>query len=440
MDPITRAVIDCSALMHNLAELRRLVGPRAGLAPCVKADAYGHGLLIAARAAVAGGAAMLCVAQLPEAAAVRAAGLDVPILVFAPPVAGSEHGYLDLDCRATVIDLDSARRLNDAAGDAGRRIRVHVKVDTGMGRLGALPNQAAKLVRAAQRMKGLLIEGIYSHLATADEDDLTFARLQLRRFRRLLKRLHSTSICPPICHAANSAATIDLPASHFNLVRPGLAFYGYYGHRRQHERIDLRPAMRVVSRVASVKRLPAGHGVGYGLTFRCTRQTRVAMVPIGYGDGFDRRLGHSAYMAVNGRLCPVIGRVSMDQTLLDVTDAGDVQVGDEVIVISPRREDPNSAESLARRLWTIPYEVTCALGTRVARVMTGRLPQTLHTAEATPQPARRTAAADAAAPLAEPADAVLEEQLRSALTDRLYDPRRGVTTARRRRAAAHSSA
>ena len=427
MEPITRAVIDVPALIHNLRQIRALVGADVQIAPCVKADGYGHGLAIAARAAVAGGAEMLCVAQLEEAAAVRGLGLAVPILVFSPPVRGRADGYVRHDCRATVVDTDSARLIAFAARAAGVPIRVHVKVDTGMGRLGALPRQAFKLIRALQRVRHVDVEGIYTHFATADGDDLSFARLQLRRFRRLLGRLDHAGVRPRIVHAANSAATIDLPASHFDMVRPGLAFYGCLGHPRWGRKVSLRPAMRVVSRVASVKWLPPGHRVGYGLTYRCPSRTRVAMVPLGYGDGYDRRLSNAAKMQVNGRLCRVIGRVSMDQVLLDVTAAGEVHLGEEVVVISNRRRDPNSAAAMALRLGAIPYEITCALGGRVRRVIEGELPP-LAVPEGQP-------AAEARPVMSEPQDAVIERTLRTTLTNRLADPRRESTVSPRRRMA-----
>lgn len=428
MDPITRAVINVSALTHNLRQIRALVGGDVLIAPCVKADGYGHGLAIAARAAVAGGAGMLCVAQLEEAAAVRSLGLDVPILVFSPPVRVRADGYVRCDCRATVVDLPSARLLADAARAAGRPISVHVKIDTGMGRLGALPRQGHKLIRALRCIKHVNVEGIYTHFATADADDLSASRLQLRRFKRLLARLRTEGICPPIVHAANSAATIDLPGARFNMVRPGLAFYGCLGHRRWRKQIDLQPAMRVISRVASVKTLPPGHAVGYGSTFRCPSRTRIAIVPLGYGDGYDRRLSNAAQMHVNGRLCLVIGRVSMDQVALDVTVAGDVKVGDEVVVISNNRRDPNSAWAMARQLKAIPYEITCAIGTRVRRMVEGDL-SPLRT------PAPPPPSVEVKPVMNQSTDAAVEQTLRTALTGRLADSRRESTITPRRRLA-----
>ncbi|MDZ7372486.1 MAG: alanine racemase, partial [candidate division KSB1 bacterium] len=250
----------------------------------------------------------------------------------------------------------------------GSTARVHIKVDTGMGRVGVGWEQAVPFIQEACRTPGIAVEGIYTHLATADERDKSFAREQLARFGRVLQRLEQIGIRGLLRHAANSGAILDLPEAYFDLVRPGVSLYGYYPSTETSESIPLRPAMTFKTRVAFVKDVPAGTPLSYGRTFVTDRPTRIATLPVGYADGYNRLLSNRGEVLIGGRRYPVVGRVCMDQILVDVGPNGPVQVGDEAILFGRQGQEEISVRSLCEKLNTIPYEITCWVSKRVPRV------------------------------------------------------------------------
>jgi len=382
MAALVRAEINLQAVRSNLEALRRRVPARTAVCPTVKADAYGHGMRLLVPVLADEGICRLEVANLDEAVALRGLGWSRGISCFAPLLAEAS-GRVSIeradeavarDVCLTVMDGVQLRLLAERAALRGKPARVEIKVDTGMGRMGLRPTEAEALIREAARTPGVVIDSVYTHLATADEADLSFARHQVRALLALRDRLGRDGVRVGAFHVANSAAIFRLAESHLDRVRPGLAMYGYWCGPGEERPADLQPCMRVVSSLVAVRKLPAGHGVGYGRTFVTRRESVIGLVPIGYADGYRRRLGNRAVMTLEavrrrGRVTvPVVGRISMDQTTVDLTGAGDVRVGDPVVVIDDEPVAPNSVESIARMLDTIPYEITCLIGARVARV------------------------------------------------------------------------
>ncbi len=371
-----RAMVRRAAIRHNLDLVRQAIGPGVRLCPAVKADAYGHGVAVVLPALRDAGVNIVAVATFAEGVELRSLGWAGGILVFGRPVTGATaREARELACEAvrhnvvcTIATGAEAHALADAAARVGRPAIVHVKLDSGMSRAGLLPDEAAGFVRKLRSMPGLRVEGVYTHFATADEADLTFARQQLAVFRDAVAGLDVA-----VRHTANSAAVFRLPESHLDMVRPGVAVYGYWPDPNQQPPVPLRPCLRLVGRLAAVKRVPKGSAVGYGRTFVAPRDSVLALVPIGYGDGYRRALSNRAVMTLRAGtdrrvVVPVVGRVSRDQTILDVTDVPDVHEGEPVVIVDDDPEAPNSVAALARLMNTIPYEVTCGLGRRIPRV------------------------------------------------------------------------
>ncbi|HHY95278.1 MAG TPA: alanine racemase [Firmicutes bacterium] len=369
--------VDLDALTANVRELCRLAGHSQVMA-VVKADGYGHGAREVAEAAVNGGARWLAVAALEEGLELRRHGLLVPILVlgYVPPEEATAAVEADISC--CVFSLELARALGGAAVRLGKRARVHVKVDTGMGRLGLQPEGAVDFVRSLQAVAGLDVEGVFTHLATAD-DDLSFAETQLQRFAQVVERLDAEDLRVPYRHAANSAALLHLPAARYNLVRPGLAMYGVHPVPGSESPVQLRPVLTWKTRVGQLKTVAAGDTVGYGRTWQASGGERVATLPVGYADGYRRALSNRGEVLVAGKRAKVVGRVSMDQTTvllpgdIDYQGSGGqgnrgIPPADEVVLLGRQDGETISAWDMARAANTIPYEILVGIGKRVPRV------------------------------------------------------------------------
>jgi alanine racemase len=360
----TVAEVSLSALRANCRRVRELVGAGVAVMAVVKADGYGHGAAPAARAFVEAGAAVLGVSTVEEGAELRRAGLATPIVVLGGAFAGEEEAVAAHDLAAAVWTLEGARPLGAAARAAGRTLAVHLKVDTGMTRLGCDARDAAALGAEIARVPGLEVAGVFSHFASADAVDTAEARAQAARFSGAVEALAAAGVRPPWIHLANSAAVLSAPAAHFTMVRPGLMLYGYPPAPHLAARAALRPAMRLVTRVAQARRIEAGRPVGYGGTFVAARPTTIAVLPVGYADGYHRLASNRARVVVRGRRVAVAGRVCMDHTMIDVTDVPGVAPGERAILFGPEL----GAEELAAWCDTIPYEVLTAVGRRVPRV------------------------------------------------------------------------
>jgi len=363
--------VDLNAIASNTRLVKALVGPDVRVLISMKADAYGHGALPVARTTLNNGAEWLGVATLSEAQPLRAAGVAAPILVFGYIPPWQARDAVRLDLRATVYDLAPAKALAQAAVEQGTEARVHVKIDTGMARLGLRWEDIPAIVDFFQTLRatpGLSVEGVFTHFATADSSDQTYARRQLERFHTVLATLDAEGLRPPITHAANSAATLTLPEARFDMVRPGIAIYGLAPSDDVRLPEGFRPALAFKTQVAQVKDVPAGEGVSYGATYITTRQTRIAVLPVGYADGFRRGPTNWGEVLLRGQRAPILGRVCMDQCMVDVTHIPGVEQGDEVVLIGRQGSDELTAEAVATRLGAIAYEVVAELLARVPRV------------------------------------------------------------------------
>lgn len=379
--PITWAEINLDAYAHNIRELKRVTRPPARLMAVVKANGYGHGAVEVAREALQNGAQYLGVARINEAIPLREAGLGAPILIFGYSPPDLAPMLIDYELTQTVYSLSAASALSERATRKGKKINIHLKVDSGMGRLGFLlevtngtpddipaPNPVRE-IEAITRLPGLTVEGIFTHFATADSADKSYAGLQLDRFMDLLNRLQKKGLEPPIKHAANSGALIDMPDSHLDMVRPGIATYGLHPSDEVNKRIvDLKPVMTLKSKIIHLKRVPPGFNISYGITFQTKNQTTIATVPVGYADGFNRLLSSRGHMLVHGQRVPIVGRVCMDLTMLDVGGIAGVEIEDEVVVFGQQVNETISADEIASSIGTINYEVVSTITGRVPRV------------------------------------------------------------------------
>ncbi|HEX6207299.1 MAG TPA: alanine racemase [Actinomycetota bacterium] len=358
----TVAVIDLDAVRHNVRVLSR---EGSAYMAVVKANGYGHGAVPIARAALDAGAEWLGVALVEEGIALRDAGITAPVLVLTEFPRGSEKEALAADLTPVLYTEEGIEGLAEAAETLGRRARVHVKVDTGMHRVGLLPDLAVGfLERAAER--GLDIEGILTHFAKSEAPDDPATRQQLATFGKLLTTLSARGSRPPICHAANTAASMVIPESRLDLIRIGIGTYGIAPDPSLAGFADLRPVMSFRSRVSLVKRVERGHAVSYGFTYRLSRDATIATVPVGYADGFARSLSNRARVLIRGQRYPVVGTVTMDQLLVDCGD-DPVEAGDEVVLWGRQDDEEILAEDVAAWWGTTGYEVVCAVSERVPR-------------------------------------------------------------------------
>lgn len=369
----TRAEVDLSALRHNLALARKLAAPAEVLA-VVKANAYGHGALQVARALEEEGVSLLGVALVEEGLELRNAGVKAPILVLGGSYEGGWDLMVEYGLVPTIFRAEHLEALERAAAAAGREVTAHLKVDTGMGRIGVrLPELGAFLERsrAAKRVR---VDGLASHFANADLADASLTREQVSRFQEALAMLRAQGQAPTWRHLSNSAAVLDLPeardGSLFNLVRPGIMLYGVSPAKWLCGE-QLRPVLSWKSGVTHLKTVPPGTPISYGSTWVAPRESRIATLPVGYADGYSRMNSSRAAVLVRGRRAPIVGRVCMDMCMADVTEVPGVEVGDEVVLLGVQGSERVSAEELAAISGTIHYEVLCAIGARVPRLVRG---------------------------------------------------------------------
>lgn len=363
----TRAAIDLAALRRNIGAIRRQVG-QARMLAAVKADAYGHGAVECAKAAVAAGAEMLGVATVEEAAELREHGVEAPIVAlgYLPPKDALD--IVRLRVRPMVSDLDLPRALIRRRAPDDPDIPVHVMVDTGMGRTGVIAREAVRFVQTLATIPGIRVEGIATHFPSSDEADKGFTLEQIATFSRICDDLRAGSISVPVRHAANSGAILDLPTSYFDMVRPGLMLYGLYPTPDVSRSVPLEPVMALKSVIVLLRDVPKGWCVSYGRTFTTQRPSKLGVVPIGYADGLPRGLSNRGAMLVRGRRAPIAGRVCMDQCVLDVTGIPGVAEGDEVVVYGRQGDEEIRVEDVAETVGAIPNELVCAVSKRVPRV------------------------------------------------------------------------
>ncbi len=358
--------IDLDGTANNVRLIKEIIGPDVALMAVVKANAYGHGAVGVSTTALLNGAEYLGVASINEAIELREAGIDDPILILGFTPAWAARQAIINRITVTLFDVEMARQFDRAAGELNSRAKVHVKVDTGMGRLGLLPDQVPRFFRHIERLKNIEVEGIFTHFSVADED-LDYTRRQLDRFNYVLELLKAAGIRFKYVHAANTAATLRLPESHFNMVRVGIGMHGLAPSEQVQLPEGFRPTMSWKTSIAQVKTLPPGSYVSYGNTYITKGTERIAVIPVGYADGFRRSPRNWGEVLVHGQRAPIVGRVCMDQTMINVSHIPDVRIGDEVVLIGRQGDDEITADEVAKRLGTINYEVVSVILSRVPR-------------------------------------------------------------------------
>jgi len=363
------AEIDLDAAKFNIRNIKKLVKDKEIIA-VVKADAYGHGAIDLAPVFIKNGASKLAVAIITEALELIENNIKAPIMIL---------GYTPLDyadvliknyIEQTVYDLEYAKRLSEIALSLGKKAKIHIAIDTGMGRIGFLPRaETIKIIEEISKLKGITIEGLFTHFATSDEEDKEYTYEQFSKLKEIAKRLEEIGINIPIKHASNSGAIMDFPETYLDGVRAGIILYGYYPSEEVNkENLELKNVMTVKTMVCHVKELDKDMYVSYGRTFKTNRKSIIATLPIGYGDGYSRLLSGKAKVIINGKLAPVVGRICMDQCMIDVTDAGEVKVGDEVIILGSHGNLKFNADDMAEAMGTINYEILCMIKERIPRV------------------------------------------------------------------------
>ncbi len=363
----TVAEIDLSAISFNIREIIKKVSPAKVMA-VVKADAYGHGAIPVAKESLKAGAAYLGVAIVEEGIELRHAGIDAPILVFAGAMEEQLQEFLQFDLRPTIYTKKIAKKLAQLSKNQNKIIPIHVKIDTGMGRVGVPFDEAVSFIEWVNSLDGIKLEGIYTHFSTSDERDKSYARLQFRRFQEIIGILANKGIKIPIKHAANSGAILDLPETYLDMVRPGVMMYGHYPSDETTESVPIKPAMTFKTKVLFVKKVPANTSVSYGRKFITKKPTKLATLPVGYADGYNRLLSNRAEVTIRGKKFPVVGRVCMDLIIVDLGQDEEVREGDEVILFGPKEKNNFTVENYCRIVNTIPYEVTCWVSKRVPRI------------------------------------------------------------------------
>ena len=365
--PVTCAYIDLDNLAFNFRNIRDAVSPAAVIA-VVKADAYGHGALAVANRLAAEGAGMFAVARLGEALELRDSGFLHPILIFGRLFSKEIPAAIEAGFRISVFCKEDIRWIESSLADL--TALVHVKVDTGMGRVGILWDRVGELFEALKISRRCRLEGVYSHFSTSDEKDKTYATMQLTRFIDVLRELKKRRINPAMIHMANSGAVLDLPASRFDAVRPGIILYGHYPSQETSRSIELRQVMTLQTRVTHVRKLPKNFPISYGRRHTTDKEARIAVLPIGYADGVRRDLTNRGRVLVGATRYPMVGTITMDQLMVEVDAA--VSPGDKAIVWGDSGQGTIQALEVAAAIGTIPYELTCGVGRRVKRVYVGR--------------------------------------------------------------------
>ncbi|MDZ8051449.1 MAG: alanine racemase [Aulosira sp. ZfuVER01] len=363
--------IDLAALSHNIRQLVGLLSPRTQLMAVVKADAYGHGAVTVAQTALESGASWLGVATVPEGIQLREGGIKAPILILGATHTPEQiHAIAHWKLQPTLCSPKQALVFSDTleAMNYGSPLPVHIKLDTGMSRLGTNWQQAGEFLQLVQRLPRLAIASIYSHLATADSPDTTILKKQHRRFEEAIAQIKAMGIEPPCLHLANSAATLADSALHYDIVRVGLAVYGLYPSPHLQNKVNLQPVLQVKARVTQVKTIAPGTGVSYGHQFIAPGELRLAVVGIGYADGVPRNLSNKMQVLIRGQRVPQIGTITMDQLMVDVSTIPDIQEGEVVTLLGIQGKEKISADDWAEKLNTISWEILCGFKHRLPRV------------------------------------------------------------------------
>ena len=366
----TIVAINLDAIKHNVREFKKRVNDEnIAMMAAVKANGYGHGAIAVAKAAIEAGINQLAVAFVDEGIELREAGITEPILILGYTSVEAARDAMEYDLMMTVYRIEDLKGINQAAERFGKKARIQIKIDTGMSRIGLQEEEVVPFLEELKNMKHVKVEGIFTHYSTADEVDKTYTMMQVSLFEKAVNAAEKVGIHLPFIHSSNSAGSMELSNSFQNMVRVGIGIYGMYPSKEvDHTIVSLQPALSLKSKITHIKQVKKDRGVSYGNTYVTTGEEWIATIPIGYADGYNRQLSNKGYALVNGIRVPVIGRVCMDQLMLDVTKAMPVQVGDEVVFYGKQGQEEISVEAIADTLGTINYEVTCMLDRRIPRV------------------------------------------------------------------------
>ena len=372
MDKIMRPVwaeIDLDAIKFNIENIKKISEEREVVA-VVKADAYGHGAVDIIPTLLENGASRLAVAMISEALELRNNNIEAPIMIlgYTPLEYGKE--LIENDIEQTVYDLDYAKRLSEIAKSLGKKAKIHIAIDTGMGRIGFLPGEeTVSIIEEIVNLKGIDTIGMFTHFATADEEDKTYTYEQFNKIKSIIDALKEKKIEIPFKHVSNSGAIMDMPETFLEGVRAGIILYGYYpSDEVKKDNLPLKRVLTLKTRVSHVKELEKDMYISYGRTFKTSRKSIIATIPVGYADGYSRLLSGKAKVIINGKAASVVGRICMDQCMVDVTDIGEVKVGDEVILLGEQDGVKYDADDMAKDMGTINYEIICMLKQRIPRV------------------------------------------------------------------------
>ena len=350
--------VNLDAIAQNVRNIKQLIGEKKELMAVVKGNAYGHDILEVSSVVLNNGATRLAVARLEEGIFLRKAGITVPILILGLTLKQQAELLVSYNITPTVCEYEMIEKLSESAIKEDKVVKVHLKVDTGMGRIGIFPNHILDFVKKVKALKNIEIEGIFTHFSVADEKDKTYTEEQFKKFIEVLTILEKEGIKIPVKHVGNSATLLDLPYMWLDLVRPGISIYGLYPSREVQKTVKLIPAHSFKTRIVFLKELPAGECISYGRTYATTkRRTKIASLPIGYADGYNRLLSNQGEVLVRGRRFPVIGRVCMDQCMIDVTNLPQVKIGDEVVLWGRQGQEEITVEEIAEKIGTINYEI-----------------------------------------------------------------------------------
>ena len=367
MNNVTWVEIDLDAVAHNTRAMRKKVGKDRKILAIVKADAYGHGAIEVSRTLVKNDVNMLGVAIPDEGIELRKNSVNIPILLLNPVLPDQICEALKHSLELTICSLHSATEISRIAKKSFLHAKIHVEVDTGMGGTGVHPDQVLPLIRSLISLENLTFEGIFTHFHSSEETDKSSTIKQNALFQKILQEIRENDIQIPLIHAANSAATLNMPELYFNMVRLGLVLYGIYPPNSASEDINLKPVMRFMTKIINIKHLDPGSTVGYGGTCKLSRPTKVATILVGYKDGFSRSFSNLGKVLVNGTTASILGRICMDRCFIDISDIPDVHVGSEVVLFGIQKNERISIESVAKLIDTIPYEIVCNIGRKSQR-------------------------------------------------------------------------
>lgn len=362
--------VNLDNLVHNIREIKKNLKPSTCIMGVVKADGYGHGAIEVARILLEEGAKQLAVAVLDEGIELRKAGIEVPILILGYTPFNVYEQLFEYDITPVIYNYQDAVCLSKMAIDKNKKIKIHIKLDTGMGRIGFIPGEdSLEDVSNIYKLDGIIVEGMFTHFSVADIEDKSYTLMQYDKYMDFYNKLAAKGVAIPIKHVCNSAATIDLPDMHMDMVRPGVILYGYYPDKGvRKDVVALKPVASLKARVSNVKIIQPGASIGYGRKFIAPSETVIATLPLGYADGYSRILSGKVNVLINGKEAPVAGNICMDQCMVDVTEIEGVKVGDEAVLIGSQGDKRISAEDLGGLMGTIPYEVLCMISKRVPRV------------------------------------------------------------------------